>query len=65
MTKFDPRFYTRIVDQTGKVVGFVSNRTTEVGAARAAKGPVEFSRQFGFKAWVVTACELPAKTTGA
>lgn len=51
----DPRFNTRIVDETGNVVGCVSNRTTSIGAAKKAKAPVEFSRRFGFPAWVVKA----------
>jgi hypothetical protein len=41
-----------VFDKSGKIIGYVSQSTTSVGASKIAKRPVEFSARFGVRGWV-------------
>ena len=41
-----------VVTEKGEKLGEVKPVTTSVGASKVAGGPVEFSRRFGYWAWI-------------
>lgn len=41
-----------VYSKDGKVLGHVGSGATSVGAAKIAKGPVEYSRRFGVWGWI-------------